>query len=227
MAATPLEYASLGYKLLELSWEIGKSVRNSSVGWWKNAPYRLISSLTTLEFAQDSSGIQLAHYVQDRSIIFMRPDSRLPAFQYGTEGQDIIEDLVVDGQSREFIIDKASSGIGLFVRPRAELIYRKGDSVRAVLLANSKNGFPKKSENFEVSTRNLTDSATLVIVFEAGRKPSSTEMLYQGPRDQANYWRPTTREKHELRRTTRGRFAFTWEARSPRVGNRYLVKWEW
>lgn len=216
-----IESVSLGYKILSLGWEIGKAIRNAVGAQWMNqSGYRLVSSLTTLEFTQNGDS-QVADYVQDRLLEFKRRDRRLPPFVYGSEGVDVIDGLIVDGNPQQWIHSERT------VRPLQELLFNKGDQTRAVLLAHSTNGFPSRQESFVVNSGYWTDSITLVIIFPPSRKPEHMEMLYRGPKDDADTWRPAKSEKYEVRRTTSGRLAFAWDGRNLRSGNVYKIIWDW
>jgi hypothetical protein len=216
-----IETVGLGYKILSLGWEMGKAIRNSAGAQWMNrSGYHLVSSLTTLEFIQNGETL-ISDYVQDRLVEFTRRDRRLPPFVYGTEGNDIVDNLVVDGTPQTFVYSEN------IVKPVQELLFNKGDQTRAVLLAHSTNGFPGKRESFVVNSGFWTDSVTLVVVFPPSKKPEHLEMLYHGPRDDADTWRPAKGEKYEVRRTTGGRLAFAWEGKNLRSGNVYKILWDW
>ncbi len=223
MPLPTVESVSLAYKIANLSWEIGKAVRNTVGSQWSRSPYRLVSSLTTLEFFQNGD-VQIADYVQDRLLRFNRDDQRLPPFVYGTDPKkDTIDQLLVNGTPHDFLYDQDEGTI----RSKTDLLFKKGDEARAVLLAHSENGFASKRESFTVNAGYWTDSITMAIVFPSNRKPEHLEMLYRGPRDDPGQWYPATGEKYEVRRTTQGRLAFAWEGKNLRQGNIYKIIWDW
>lgn len=222
-----IESISLGYKIADLAWEMGKAFR-SSIDIRSNggAPHRITSSLTTLEFVQDGSK-QVAYFVQDRTVAFRKPDTRLPPFLYATAGTDSIDQLVVDDANKAFTC-KTTEFMRL-VGPADDIVYNKGDHARAVLFAHSVDGFTKDSEDLSTAIRQPTDSSTMVIVFPPERKPKSVGLLYRENHDPLDSWRPAHREKnkYELRLTTRGRSAFYWEEKNLRLGRTYKIQWDW
>lgn len=219
-----LESVGLFYELSKLAWEAGKVVRNEAKALITDSPFRIVSSLTTLEFVQGNSG-QVAHYVLDRTVRFLRHDVSLPPFTYRTSGKDTVENLVVADAPQKW---NAIEELGrIYYKPAEDMIYSRGDRTRAVFEVRSENGFPDDHEYYTLSTEFLTDAATLAVVFPASRKPKNVKLSFQTRKDAKDKWRPASREISEVRRTTQQRVAFIWKSRNLRLGNKYKVEWDW
>ncbi|HEV2386073.1 MAG TPA: hypothetical protein VGS20_02350 [Candidatus Acidoferrales bacterium] len=219
-----IETLSLGYKFGRLVWDIWKGLSNSAKALWKRAPYRFVSSLTTLEFVYEG-GTQIAYYVQDRTVLFRKPDTALPPFLFETSGKDSVEKLIVEGDERDY--SKEQWERNHYVEPVDRLVYEKGQSVRAVLLARSVNGFCNSREDFSVDVRYWMDAMTFVIVFPPQKMPRNLVLVYQERDDQPDVWRDSRWEKYDVRHTTRERLAFYWEEKNPALGRRYKILWDW
>jgi hypothetical protein len=225
MPLTGIETVTLGYKIADLTWEMGKALRNSVQVKWSRAPYRIISSLTTMEFVQEGAK-QTAYYVQDRTLAFLKADTRLPPFLYATDGKDFIDGLTVENANKAFTSRVSPEKLTL-IGPTDDIVYNKGDHARAILFAHSEDGFTNPREGIATAIRQPTDSSTVVVVFPPERKPASVELRYREQNDPLDSWRPARREKYEVRRTTRGRLAFYWEESNLPCGRTYSVDWDW
>src|SRR5712691_8060172 len=116
-----IESISLGYKIASFGLELGKAIRNASMASLKGAPYRLISTLTTLEFLEDG---MTSDFVQDRTLAIMRDNTPIPPFLYITSGNDVIDGLIIDDNSHTF--REYRDGDARFVAPQADILYEKG-----------------------------------------------------------------------------------------------------
>ncbi len=144
-----IEEISVSLKDLGLAYEFGKLIRNTSQGWVKKSPYRIVSPLTTIEFSWMQEK-QTSYYVRDRTIYFRLDQTPLPPFMYGTEGTDTIDKLIVDSTSLKFR-EKSEKPARLWthIKPDDEIVFSKGSFVRSVLLAHSIDGYPNSDESVE------------------------------------------------------------------------------
>jgi len=223
--ATPVDSVSLGYKIASLGWDVYKTFRNSAQLRTGRAGYRFTSSLTTLEFSY-SGEQQQANYVQDRTILFLRDEVRLPPFLYRTDGEDKIDQLLVNESARPFKIVPEGGG-GKFIEADEHIHYSKKDVVRAVLFASSTNGYPNRVEYFDLRIVDYIDKLTFFVIFPPEKMIKKVILYYQLREDSSTTWKPATREKYEVRHTTQRRRAFVWEAIAPKHGNKFRVEWEW
>jgi hypothetical protein len=223
--APAMETASFFVKILSLLWEIYKTSRNSIQISWRKAGFKFVSSLTTLEFVMEE-GRQVAYYVQDRTVYFRKDEQFLPPFLYGTDGADIVDELIVNEVIKSFRSEKQPGG-ALLISPSDAVRYAKKTQVRAVLLAHSEDGFPNKEERFDLEVREWFERATVVVVFPKEKKPENVELYYQAPNDNSAEWRPAKKEKVDIRRTTRGRTAFALEMTNAPYGSKYSIRWKW
>jgi hypothetical protein len=220
-----IEQISVGFKILELGLESGKIIRNASRGWISKAPYRIVSSLTTIEFiwARD---VQTSYYVQDRTIYFRR-EAPLPPFLYGTEGTDTIDRLIVDSISLPFRqAPQKPARLGTLVRPDAEILYPPGSFVRSVLLAHSINGYPSTDESTESEVSEWVDKTSLVIIFPPEKEPRNVQVLSE-VLGKPGTLKPEKKKAYETRLTTQGRSAIVRECTNPPLGTRHKIAWSW
>lgn len=223
-----LETATLAAEVASLAVELWKAVRNASAISFGGGKYKFLNSLTTLELLQDGDR-QLTHFVQDRTVKFLRKDTMLPKFVYGTQGKDTIEHLKIDGALASFR-STAERPDTNWVGAEEEILYEKNRTVRATLIARSEGGFPTPHEFYEMTVRDFSDAATLFVIFPKDRPPRNIYFRYRRKGDQENQWRPlapSTREKHEERDFTGGRRAYIVELRNPKLGNTYRLTWDW
>jgi hypothetical protein len=217
-----IESVGLGYKIANLGWEMFKATRTSTGVTWNNKTgYRFVSSLTTLEFSYNGSK-QTSHYVQDRTIEFTKNEKRLPPFRHQTSGNDFVDGLIVDDASVPWI--KSADNL---IRRRDDVEYAKGDTARAILLAHSEDGFPKDEEDFQFGVNFWIESAVLAIIFPDNKKPDDLFMVFQNANTNPGDWRAAKGERYEVRCTTRGRLAFTWETENLKRGTLYKIVWKW
>jgi hypothetical protein len=147
---TAFEEITLGYKIASLTLEIGRSVGNQVKNWRNKSSHRFISSMTTLEIADDGGADQVAHYVQDRTLKITRNGARMPPFTYGSDGTDEFGDITVTVNQlttthRYRILE--TNGREKTIGTEVDRDYAKDTIVRCVLTAVSKNGFPAAEES--------------------------------------------------------------------------------
>jgi hypothetical protein len=219
---TGIEEVTLIYKIGKLAYDSFTTVRTATGAWWKKADFRIVSSLTTMEFEQEG-GNQVCYCVQDRTILFRRDRTPLPAFKYGTVGTDHFDELIINDNHAKLKVENSMGG--KLVRPEDPVAYNKGEVVRAVLAARSINGFPNAQEYLDSDVSEWIDRATLVIVFPKNKKPTDVEVLGQEPNTAV--WVPEKRLSYEIRTTTRQRQTLVRESVNPKYGMKHKIKWTW
>lgn len=218
-----IEEITLYYKIAKLAYDTFTTIRGATGAWWNKADFRIVSSLTTMEFEQEGPD-QVCHCVQDRTILFMRDKTLLPAFRYGTAGTDFIDGLIVNDSHVKLKEERLMGGLRS-VTPDDPVGYSKGDIVRAVLIARSINGFAQREEYLDSDVSEWIDKATLVMIFPKNKKPSDVQVLGKAPN--TSVWVPEKRQSYEIRTTTKERPALVRESLNPKFGVKHKVKWTW
>jgi len=224
------EEIGLAYKVLSLTFEIGRSGTNRFKEWRNNSKHRLISSLTTMEFIEKDNSI-IAHYVQDRILKITGDDVRIPPFTFGTVGEDTPGEITVitaAGRTHHYKPRRLEdNGLEKTFGIDAERLYTRGEIVRCIFPATSMNGFPLSEEDFTVTVNDTAETSNTLIIFAAEKPPLEIEVTFRKMRDASREWRQVTREKNELRQFPGGRSAFILEAHNPPIGHEYKIAWKW
>ena len=223
---TAFEEITIGYKIASLIFEVGRASTNTLKSRFAKSSYRVISSLTTLEFSFEGND-QVTSWVQDRTVKITRDETHFPPFTFGTDGQDSIEAVLINGSPVPHELIEKDPQRGMIVGPRERYIYNKNDILRCTMQAKSVNGFTKSSERFEMTVTKQMDSATVFLIFPSERLPKTLRALYHKGTDSSVDWRDVKREKNELRQFTGGRKAFILEALNPPIGHEYRIAWDW
>jgi hypothetical protein len=219
---TGIEEITLAYKFGKLTYDSFTAIRTAAGAWLKKADFRIMSSLTTMEFEQEGND-QVCYYVQDRTILFRRDRTQLPPFKYGTAGTDHFDELIINEHHAKMKVEMQLGGKLIF--PDDTVAYNKGVVVRAVLAARSVNGFPNAQEYLDSDVGEWIDKATLVIIFPRDKKPKDVEVLGQEPN--TSVWVAEKRQSYELRTTTKQRTTLVREAINPKFGMKHKIKWTW
>jgi hypothetical protein len=123
-----VEEITLVYKIGKLTYDSFTAIRTATGAWWKKADFRIVSSLTTMEFEQEGSD-QICYCVQDRMILFRRDRTPLPPFQYGTAGTDLFDELIINENHVKFRVEEKFGGVKS-IGPEDLVAYSKGEVVR-------------------------------------------------------------------------------------------------
>jgi hypothetical protein len=212
------ESASL---LLELS----KIIRAGISEPWSKDGFRILSSLTTLEFRY-ANGKQIAHFVQDRQVFFTKAGGLLPPFYYSTEGEDTIEELLIDEMPQEFEVEK-SPGNPTSILPRKPHRYEKNYAVSMTLIARSINAFTKPRETYSLRVAKRVGKSQVTVVFPNDKKPVGFGLYYRQKKDETTVRRQPTYKTWFLRKTTYDRWILYWELNNAKLGNTYTLEWTW
>lgn len=225
---TAFDEITLGYKIASGLLEVGRFIANHwSAG---DNDFRLISTLTTMEFTQEGAD-QVAYFVQDRTVKILKDRILLPHFRFGTDGEDRFEEISISlpGNAPSHHQPKVKNRDGRVksVGIEEETIFDRNTVFRCVLTAKSINGFTNpEGEAFTYTVSDLTDAATVFIIFPKHRLPTELDVRMAKTTSGAG-WMPLRREKNELRQFTGGRKAFMLEAKSPPLNYKYKIKWKW
>jgi hypothetical protein len=198
-----------------LAWDAGKTLFGPVADAVSRAPYKILESFTTLELEQNGD----AGFVQDRVVRFIR-NHEVPCFLYSGDGNHFIDELIVDGTAEPF------SYVDREVRPKKKIEYPKGTQASVTLRAHSTGSYPGDDEWYETHVIDRIAEIRLVIVFPETRPPKGNISLGHR-RSEGRPWTATRSDRSGTRYTTRGRRAFYWEARYPKVGSAYRVTWKW
>ena len=217
------EAATLATELAGLLWEMGKTVSGSAGVSFGGAPYKILTSLTTIEIFEEQGKPQWTEFVQDRIVEFRKEQSP-PHFTYYTQGEAYIDELIVARKSESFDYQDSKK---VYCR-RRDIRFNKGDQVEMTLRAHSVDGFPGSDEWFELEVEERVEELRFVIIFPDNNPPRGEVVLhYRPPKARHDAWVIPKFEKYGTRYTTRNRRAFYWETRKPRVGSAYKIKWTW
>lgn len=226
---TGFEEISLAYKIAGLALEIGRSASNQIKTWRNDSQYRILSSLTTMEFVVEGGDV-MAHFVQDRIVKITRDDVRMPPFNFGTDGKDVIDHLTVTTGTtivahKPRILEQ--DGSYKVVGTEDDVVYDRNAVLRCVLTATSLNGFPKMQEDYWASVEGLVDTSTIFIIFPSQKPARDVNVRMRNIKDSPGTWRTVSREKNEMRQFTRDRQAFILEMKNPPIGHKYKISWSW
>ncbi len=167
---------------LNLLVEVGRAIRAAIGLRFSKDGFRTLSTLSTLEFKYEQ-GDQIAHYVQDRTIVFTKTGT-LPPFIFATEGRDYIDELLIDNEPVEF--ERIESfGEPTRVVPKDRVEYPKGHQLNAALLARSINGFTKPNERYSLRVARWVGESSVAIIYPASKKAGSLWVILQRGRRQA------------------------------------------
>jgi len=191
----------------------------------KGGKYRVLSLHMTVEFSP-SDGSQLAESVTEKRYLITRNDAILPANFYWSEGQFAIDELRIGGMPVRFKQTFSAEGRAL-ITPEKEVSYSKGDLVDHALLSHSINGFLKSDEDFQLRVDHWILLSRVEVIFPPDKKPNSFTLVYREPSDPPGISRNPAFERCELRPTTRGRWALSWESKNLRPGRVYTILWKW
>jgi hypothetical protein len=185
--------------------------------------FKIISTLTTLEFRQEHFQ-QVAHFVQDRHLVFTKSGA-LPPFTYWSEGQNVIDELLVDNIPYPFRLLKNPGELPQITLEN-EMRYEKGHEARETLVAHSIGGYLNKIESYNFKIERWVGRSSLAIIIPDDKKPSSFRLYYRRKLDAQNV-RRNTAEKCELKKTTCGRWVLFWEFKNLKPDLTFTLEWEW
>lgn len=217
-----LESVSASAEVLSLLLEIGKAVRAGVGTRFSKEGFRVMSSLTTLEFRYDAAGHQTAYYVQDRRILFTRDGAISPLFQFATDGTDFVDEMLIDDKLIDFKKHSPMPEYG----PAETLHYAKGQEVSATLIAHSVDGYRGTTETQRQNVVRWVGTNRLNIIFPADKKPTDCRLYYKDSSDQFDGQRHTG-YRCDAKKTTCDRWMIVWEANNLKPGRIYSLEWRW
>lgn len=204
--------------------DLGKVIWAGAALTFSKEPFRTVSSLTTIEFTYEN-GQQVANFVQDRQVAFVR-EGTLPPFIFATDGTEHIDQLLIDDASKPFEIKQETGHPDriILTDPRT---YKRNDQVSMALVARSTNGFTKPQESFSLEVIRWVGRSRTAIIFPDNKKPTSFGAFYRNKEDKPETKRHAGREACSLKRTTCSRWVLLWERTNALPGRTYTLEWEW
>lgn len=218
------ESASLIIELISLTIETYKAIR-ARVFFYSKEGTKTMSSLTTIEFVREGNQ-QLAYCMKDRDILFTKNQMELPGYSYRTEGEDSVEELLVDAIPVRFKKVETLNG-GRTIEADNGVRYSRGDRVTSSIYVRSVNGFTKPEQSFSLSVDRWVKRGQLVVLFPSNEKPSDIRLVFRDRRDKPGTARHAGHETYALRRTTCRRWMFVWDFANPKLDRTYTVLWRW
>lgn len=209
---------------LNLLVEVGRAIRAAIGLRFSKDGFRTLSTLSTLEFKYEQ-GDQIAHYVQDRTIVFTKTGT-LPPFIFATEGRDYIDELLIDNEPVEF--ERIESfGEPTRVVPKDRVEYPKGHQLNAALLARSINGFTKPNEKYSLRVARWVGESSVAIIYPASKKPAVYGLFYREAGDRPEVKRHAGHQGCGLKKTTCDRWILGWKLDNAKPGRTYTLEWTW
>jgi hypothetical protein len=220
-----IESVSLAAETVHWSYELYKLVRARASLPFSKDRFRTLSSLTTLEFSYEQ-GHQIAHFVQDRQIVFTKKGT-LPSFHYGTDGEDFIDGLLINDMVERFTKTGGTPGVPFRVAPENPLEYPKKYQTGMALLAHSINGFTKPTETHSMRIVRWVGKSSVAIIFPNDKKPVKFGMFYRDDKDGPKVRKHPGYEACSLKKTTRDRWILLWEFNNVKTHRTYTLEWTW
>jgi hypothetical protein len=220
-----IESVSLTAECIKWSFELYKIVRSSIAQSFSKDGFRTLSSLTTLEFNYEGDQ-QVAHYVQDRRIVFTKRGI-LPPFLYGTDGKDSIDGLLINNMAEPFVSTAKAANDPARIVPENPKEYPKKYQLTTALLARSINGFTKPTETHSMQIVRWVGKSSVAIIFPDDKKPVSFGVFYRDHKDESWIRKHPGYEACFLRKTTRDRWALLWELNNIKPNRTYTLEWTW
>lgn len=97
----------------------------------------------------------------------------------------------------------------------------RGDETTFHIERTIRNGFTKREELFQTDINHRTHKLAMSIIFPHSRLPISVRLVEQ------NASRTTTLDVNHRQLLPDGRQRYTWQVKSPRTYEAYILKWEW
>jgi hypothetical protein len=220
-----VESASLAVEVAKWSYELYKLIR-AYVGYaFSPDGFRTISSLSTLEFSFQGN-TQIAHYVQDREIIFTRPGN-LPAFLYATSGQDSIDSLFVENMPVAYKVSPKIGSEPVMILPAKAVEYPKNFRLSTAMVAHSANGYISATETQNLTIKRWVGKSSIAVIFPEDKKPIQFALYYRDRKDGPSVRRHPGYTACFLKKTTRERWVLLWEVSNAKPGKTYILEWTW
>jgi hypothetical protein len=220
-----VESISVLVECANLGLELFKIVRAGFAQAFSKDAFKTLSSLTTLEFVY-SNGQQVAHYVQDRQIVFTK-EGYPPPFLYATEGVDEIDELMIDNMPERFVVEEKRLDHPASIRQHEPTQYSKNHRISMALLARSTNGFTQPREKFSMKVVRWVGKSQVAIVFPNDKKPVSWGTFYRVHNDPPELKRHAGRQACLLRKTTCQKWILLWEVTNATPERTYTLEWTW
>jgi len=210
---------------LNLTLELFKVIRAGIFQPWSKDNFKILSSLTTLEFKYED-GKQIAHFVQDRRVLFTKKGGQLPPFNYATDGEDAIEELLIDDMPQPFKITE-SDGNPANILPSNPLTYEKNDLKNMTLIARSVDGFTKEQETYRLRVVRWIGRSQIAVIFPKDKKPVGYDAYYEQKQGSSVVMRHLKYKTWSLRKTTFDKWVLYLELNNISVEKTYVLEWTW
>ncbi len=177
--------------------------------------YEVLEYESTLEL-KDTHG-KMAKYTKREKVRYLQNNILAYQDQAWGDGQVLLNYRCTPGKAVDFYRPGQKTYILISLRE----LMRRGDIDEFNIQWGIKNGFLRHQELWETQVSHPTRRLKVQVIFPRKRPPLRVMLLED-----------TRRRTHILgdeaqRKLPDGRWLVSWETDNPRLGERYILKWEW